>query len=353
MRLVPRSRWVRLGLLLPLVAVIVVLLWWRGPDWGTVGDAFTLVDWWWVVAALGLNLLSVVVRAGAWQTVVRQALPKPVPGYPLVFSAFAVGLLANAVLPGRIGELARVAVLTRRFTRGRGATATLVGTVVAHRLFDLFPALLLIAYVLATARIPHWAITSLILVAAIGAILFAFALVGARLDRRPLVAGAGPARRVFAMGRRGLGVLKSPAASTAAVVLQCVGWFLQLLAVYVAMRAFGIDAPLPAAGLVLLLMNVATLFPLWPGNFGLLQAAVALPLVSYGVAYATGFAFGLGLQVLEMSVGVGVGLIFLTREGLSLAMLREIPETAAAELPDVAPELVEPDAARERARVPG
>jgi hypothetical protein len=70
------------------------------------------------------------------------------------------------------------------------------------------------------------------------------------------------------------------------------------------------------------------IFPLWPGNVGLLQAVVALPLVSYGVAYATGIAFGLGLQVLEMSVGVGLGLLFLTREGLSLATLRLMPADA-------------------------
>jgi hypothetical protein len=38
------------------------------------------------------------------------------------------------------------------------------------------------------------------------------------------------------------------------------------------MRAFHIHAALPAAGLVLLLMNVATIFPLWPGNVGLVQA---------------------------------------------------------------------------------
>ena len=92
------------------------------------------------------------------------------------------------------------------------------------------------------------------------------------------------------------------------------------------MRAFDIHAPLPAAGLVLLLMNVATIFPLWPGNIGLLQAAVALPLVQYGVAYSTGFAYALVLQVIEMSVGVGVGLIFLAREGLSFATLRGMPD---------------------------
>jgi hypothetical protein len=76
----------------------------------------------------------------------------------------------------------------------------------------------------------------------------------------------------------------------------------------------------------LLLMNVATVFPLWPGNIGLLQAAVALPLRRYGVPYATGFAFGLVLQVVEMSVGVGVGLIFLAREGLSFGSLQEMEE---------------------------
>jgi len=74
------------------------------------------------------------------------------------------------------------------------------------------------------------------------------------------------------------------------------------------------------------------LFPLWPGNVGLVQAAVALPLVSYGVPYAKGFAFGIGLQAIEMSVGVGIGFIFLAREGLSYAMLRRMPGAEQAEV---------------------
>jgi hypothetical protein len=76
---------------------------------------------------------------------------------------------------------------------------------------------------------------------------------------------------------------------------------------------------------------VAIIFPLWPGNIGLLQAAVALPLVQYGVPYGTGFAYGLVLQAVEMSVGVGVGLIFLAREGLSLASLKTMEEQQAAD----------------------
>jgi uncharacterized membrane protein YbhN (UPF0104 family) len=117
-----------------------------------------------------------------------------------------------------------------------------------------------------------------------------------------------------------------------AALLQCAGWVCQLFAVWATMQAFDIHAPLPAAGLVLLLMNVAMLFPLWPGNVGLVQATVALPLVSYGVPYAKGFAFGIGLQAVEMSVGVGIGFIFLAREGLSYAMLKRMPGAEQAEV---------------------
>jgi uncharacterized protein (TIRG00374 family) len=333
-RRIARSPWSIALASVPLFAVAAVLLWWRGPDWSLVADAFTIVEWWWIVLALALNLASVVVRAVAWRSVVAQALPHGSPPFGRIFSAFSIGLLGNAVFPGRIGELARVAVLTRRLPRGEGFTATLVGTVFAHRLFDLVPALLLVAYVLFTAKIPHWALTSLVLVAAIGVGLFGFAVVTARRRHRPVLAEAGRLRMLLAGARRGLGVMTKPLRMAAAIFLQCVGWFFQLLAVYVAMRAFGIDEPLPAAGLVLLLMNVATIFPLWPGNIGLLQAAVALPLLSYGVAYARGFAYGLGLQVIEMSVGVGIGLLFLAREGWSLAMLRRIPPAPeAADLP--------------------
>jgi uncharacterized membrane protein YbhN (UPF0104 family) len=128
------------------------------------------------------------------------------------------------------------------------------------------------------------------------------------------------------MGRQGLSVLKAPVPLAGAIFLQCLGWLMQLLAVYVAMQAFGIDAPLPAAGLVLVLMNIATIVPLWPGNVGLVQAAVAVPLRNYGVPYSTGFAYGLALQALEMACGVGLGLVALMREGISFAMLRRMSD---------------------------
>jgi uncharacterized protein (TIRG00374 family) len=328
-----RKPWVRALAGLLVMAVALLLLFWRGPSLHGIGDAFSAVEWRWVVLAIALNLLSVVVRAAAWNTVIRQAIEPPHPPPITVFSAFSVGLFANAVLPGRVGELARVAVLVRKLPRKKGLWATLVGTVLAHRVFDIVPVILLVVYVTLTAKVPAWAIGIVLTIIGVGLALFGLTYFGARLRHTSPADENSVVQRVVTMARQGLHVMRTPLGMAAAVSFQISGWVCQLFAVYTAMRAFDIHAPVPAAGVVLLVMNVVTIVPIWPGNVGALQAAIAAPLrASYGVATVTGVAYGFGLQAIEASVGVGVGLIFLSREGLSFAMLRVMPSAAQAEL---------------------
>lgn len=334
----------RLAVAVVVLGGVAALVVWRGPSLDLLEDAFTAVFWEWVAAAIALNLVSVVVRAVAWRMVIDQAMPPPRPGFRSIFAAFSIGLLGNAALPGRIGELARVAVLANRLPR-RGLWATLAGTVFAHRVFDLIVVIGLVLYVVAEAEIPSWVRTSLVALMALAGFLILVSIVSARRYHRSPLDGLGRVRRLVTMARQGLGVMHAPLPAAVAVFFQALGWLTQFFAVYAAMRAFSIDEALVAAGVVLLVMNVATVFPLWPGNVGLMQAAVALALVPYGIAYAHGFAFGLGLQAIEASVGVGFGLAFLAREGLSFAMLRRIPvleDEPAQEVRD-----------RPRARVPG
>jgi uncharacterized protein (TIRG00374 family) len=341
-----RNGWVQGAAMLLVVVLAFTLFWWRGPDWGDVGNAFRFVIWSWIVLAFLLNVASTLFRALSWSLTISQALPpQHQPRLIQVFSSFGVGLLANAIVPGRLGELARVATLRRHLPDAPpGTTATLVGTVFAHRLFDLVPATLLVVWVLLTAEVPHWAVTALLIVVAVGFALFTVAWLGARRQQRSVAhdfQAVGTIRHLLGMARQGLSVLKAPVPLAGAILLQCLGWLLQLMAVWVTMQAFGIDAPLPAAGLVLVLMNVATIVPLWPGNFGLVQAAVALPLRNYGVAYATGFAFGLALQAIEIACGVVLGLLALTREGISVAVLRRMEDEEERSSEDVVDEVEE------------
>jgi uncharacterized membrane protein YbhN (UPF0104 family) len=331
MRAVPQSPAVRSLIVVGVLALAVVLLVWRGPDFGGIADAFGAVEWEWVALAVLLNLYSIVVRASAWRVVIKHACAAPYPSRRTVFSAFSVGLLGNAVLPGRVGELARVAVVTRRLRRP-GAWPALVGSIFTHRLFDVLAMGGLVLYVLYTARIPDWAIPLLGVIIGVGVGLLIASLFLARRHHRPFTEELGPIRRVLRTARYGLNVLREPLAALEALSFQLLAWAAQFFAVWAAFQAFGIDEGFAAAGLVLLIMNLVTVFPFWPGNVGLVQAAIALVLLRYGVDYAHGFAYGLGLQAIEAGVGMLLGFVFLAREGYSFAMLRRMPEVTEVEV---------------------
>ncbi len=317
--------------MIAVLAGAIALVFWR-LDINIVRHAFELVTWRWVVVAVLLNLASIVVRSIAWEIVIDEAVQPPCPRSRDVFAAFSVGLLGNAALPGRVGEVARIVVLTRRMRGRPGLWATLTGTVFAHRLFDVVAASTLVIYVVYAAKIPQWARPALAIALGVGFGLLIMSLIIARRTPSGGVDDIGPVRRVLRLARYGLTVMKRPVPAIAALCFQLVGWTTQLLAVWTMFYAFGIDGTITMAALVLVIMNLVMVFPLWPGNIGLVQAAIALSLLPYGVSYGRGFAYGIGLQAVEVSVGVALGFIFLAREGFSFAMLRRMPEVTDLEV---------------------
>ena len=86
MKRLAANTWARMAGLIALFVLVGVLLYWRGPEWGSVADAFRVVELRWVVAAVIFNLLSAVTRAFAWQTVIREALPNDTPRFSRTFS---------------------------------------------------------------------------------------------------------------------------------------------------------------------------------------------------------------------------------------------------------------------------
>ena len=321
-----KTRWGRLGLTVGGLTVLALVFVWAAPDLSGVGDVFAAVVWKWVAASLLANVASTWLRALSWQVTLEQALPAPPPSHRNVVSAFSVGLLGNAVLPGRVGEFTRVAVISRRLPHGSTTWPSVAGSIFAHRVLDVIPIAGLAIFILAAARLPSFAVPGLGLVLGIGGVFLITAVLLARRGSHGVAADqASRVRKLIAMVRRGLGVFRAPAPAALASFLQVGAWALQLLAVWLALLAFGINEPIAAAALVLLVVNVTLAFPLWPGAVGLYQAGVALALLPYGISYEHGFAAGIGIQAIEACVGIGLGLLFLAREGVSFAMLKQMP----------------------------
>jgi len=316
-------------LIVAIVAAAAGLALWA-PHLARLVKPFDSVSWRWMAAALAVNLVSILLRAGAWRIVLGVVVVPP-PGYRVALSAYGVGLLGNTVIPGRVGEVARVLTLSRHLGRARRAWPLVAGTVLAQRMLDGLGFLALVGYVLVASRIPDWAFSATLAVLGVG---IASLVAGIVLARRPgdlPLAGLGRLRSSWARVRQGLGVLRAPGPALRAAALELCGWAAQLVVVWLGLRAFSVHVPLAGGGLVLLAVNAVLAFPVWPGGVGLYQAAVALALVPYGIAYADGFGAGIGVQAIESVVGIAFGLFCLAHEGLSLAQLRQSAKAEIAE----------------------
>lgn len=317
----PRLR-LRHGLLLALLLAALAVAAWQSPELRRVPGALAGVEWTWAGAALAANAVSILLRGSAFAIVLREALPGGGPALRHVMASFAAGVMTNALLPARAGEVARLVVLAPHLPSGNGAWLTAGGAIFAHHLLDAVPQAGVVAFVVYETGIPLWAIPPLALTVGAGTVLLLAAVVWVR--RRGLVETRGGTGRVATLARRlevGLTVYRSPAPALAALLLQIGGWTAELGGILFAFRAFGIDAPLASAGAVLLLSNIATLLPFWPGNVGVFQAAVAAPLLASGVGLAHALLFGIGLQAIEVTIAIALGIPALAYEGVSFGAL--------------------------------
>jgi peptidoglycan/xylan/chitin deacetylase (PgdA/CDA1 family)/uncharacterized membrane protein YbhN (UPF0104 family) len=303
-----------------------------------IGSLTTVnVAWWWVIAALALNLLSILLKAVVWKAALDTIPDHPRFQYAHVVPALFVGFLLNTLLPARLGEIGRVAVLRRRLKLvGTDVpNATLAGSLVAEQIvlaIALVAIMLLqLPFVNVPARFEHMilafgGVVIVVLLAVIG--LEAFSRKSRRSVRPDLAFTRG--QQALAMlhpiargMQQGQTVLRRPRTAAWALAAGLASWAAQIAGIYAALAAADIHPSIGTAGLVFLVSTLVQLFPFWPGNIGLFQAAVAQVLVqAYPIDLTHALAFAVGLQVIEVSLGVGLGFWFLSREGLSLSEVR-------------------------------
>lgn len=289
-----------------------------GSAWGSLdGAAVTLI-----VAAVVANLASVAAKIAVW----RRTLAATPDGAQIrhrdLTPAVFIGFLVNTIVPARLGEVAKLAILGRR-TRERGVNmpaSALAGSLAAEQIV-LAAALVLVAAVAtaASSSAPVWVLATL---ATMSVSVVVLAATAARLERLAtrLPGRAGPiaadalshARAAFSGRDRGLGALGLGLAS----------WAFQIAGIVFTLQAFGLPHSIQAASAVFVASTLVGIVPLVPGNVGVFSAAVAAALAPFGVGAAEAAAFGLALQGVEALLSVAAGGLFLAFEGLSFAELR-------------------------------
>ncbi len=268
---------------------LACLIWvYRGFDWKSQWPRLAATDWRWVAVAVASDILVYVCQGFRWNVLLRPLARVPV--YRSV-QAIYIGLFANEVLPFRTGEVIRCFLKSRwsglRFS-------VVLSSAVIERLLD---GIWLVLGFLAASRyvpLPRPLVEGtkvLAVVLLIFGVLNAWAVL-----HREHAHGAVSRSRWANLLRSivdGLHAMGRSSSFPLAALLSFVYLALQVVPIYAAMRGFGLDLSVWAAGVVLVVLRVGSIPPQAPSNVGSFQffTVLALRLLhvdrSQAVAFAT------------------------------------------------------------------
>ena len=254
------------GIGVSIVAVVVLL---QTVDISGLGDRLsTLRPGWLLIAPVAL-LLQLAIRSWRWAYLLTATTGVPVRALR-VAGPLTVGYLANALLPARLGEVARSILVARREALPFGGV---VASVVVERVLDL-GALLAIGVAAAGARNIGWnafALVGVLLAGLALAIWLAPRLAGWAVRLVP-----GPVRAPIADFLRGLGAI-GPRAAGAAIALSAVAWLGDIALMWASARSLGFELSAEATVAIAVGAALGTALPAVSGYIGTYEiGAVAI-----------------------------------------------------------------------------
>jgi uncharacterized protein (TIRG00374 family) len=311
----PRTRWwVGLALGLLLTAVLV----WR-IDFRQVHAAILGVTVLPIALGVACKFAALGLKIVRWRVTLGAALgtsPRK------LTSATLLGYLVNAVLPAKLGDLARVKLAAR--TNG-ASFAMILGSLALERSFDGFAVLALVAGAAATVALPNWArVGSLVGVGGAVALLVALVLLARRragFDRPGWRWFPARYRAVFERFASGLAALQTPGPSLLAALLTLLAWGFEVVGVHHVLLGFQLELSWTVALTLTTVVALGLAAPSAPAGLGTHQALYVACLLPYRIAPSVAVAVSVLQVSLMLSLLALVTALSLLLQGISLGSL--------------------------------
>ena len=329
--------------LILLVTVALLALFLRQADLAAVGRELSRAHPGGIVLALVASVLTFVCRTFRWQYLLLPAGHVP---FGPALRATIIGFGANALLPGRVGEVIRPYLLARKARLDPTAT---FATIVLERALDIITLLVLFALSVSLFD-ARFAVSDgqtlravqfgglLAAGAALGGLVVAFVFAGhaervelftARLTRRLPARLARLAVKLVGAFGTGFAVLRSPAALALAFGWSVAVWLSIGLTTWAMAWAFELSLPFAGVFTVLMFLAVGVSVPT-PGAVGAFHESVRLALVSlYAADNDRAVAYAVALHALSFIPVALITLVLVAREGLTLRRIEDISRQAA------------------------
>ncbi|MGC8787539.1 MAG: lysylphosphatidylglycerol synthase transmembrane domain-containing protein [Anaerolineae bacterium] len=299
----------------------------REVDWRVTWAALSQADQRYLALALGAMLSNIIAKALRWQWLFYPAQQRLKPRHLL--SALLIGQLGNVLLPTRLGDLARIWVISQR---QRLALSQSLLTVAVEKALDSLMLLLVLAALLPVVPLPPWLSSSkLVLSGLLGLALGAWVALAAHEPLRQRMQQALQRLHLGALARwleeameaiSHLRALRAGAVQARLWGLSLAIWLLSGCVNYFAFRAVRLDLPF-AAGMLLAVTEITgTNVAYTPAAIGVYHSICILTLSLFGVPFTPALSVALFLYlVVYIPIIVG-GLLAVWLEGFNLRQMR-------------------------------
>lgn len=315
-------RWNQIRQWLPgmLVSLLAVFLLFRLANWEDLGPALLAMDGRHLILAVGLFIISMLLRAYAWWTLLQRRAT-----FGKTTLILNEGYLLNNLFPFRLGELGRAIFM------GEAAHTTIffvLSTIMLERLIDLALAAALLLVSIPLVLELNWArpvgISALLAVVAGLVILFVLARsrerwqpwLDQKMSRWPRL------NRTLQPWLEslldGFAVLNQPSQFFLAFVALLASWGLAIAEYSVLLRGILPEAELWWGFFVLGVAAVGVALPSAPASLGVFEATIVGGLALLGVPGAVALAFAILAHLIHVVVTGMIGMYGFFREGQTI-----------------------------------
>lgn len=323
----PRRNWA--ALLGTAISAAVVVAAWHLVDWSQTIAIFDRVALGWIVPFIVLNIAGIVLLALRWRLLIATATPIP---RWRAFNLISIGLAANALLPGRPGDIIRAALLKQT---GLTSFSAGLASVVLERLADVSSTCIMGFLLLAFVPLPLDIRLGLLLFSA--ACIAFLAVVVTLHGHRSWLAQFARGRAASPLSRSvaflvdktlqfadALSAIRDGRRILGATLLTFCAWALLTSAILVLVRAFELPVPAAAAVLVIVTTNLGAAIPSSPGNIGVYHFLTVLALSVWTSDRSTAVAFAVAAHLLSILTQIALGLLGAWAEGIQLLRINAI-----------------------------
>src|SRR3954471_18670186 len=304
--------------------LVFLILFARTINWHQAWNAMRHASLPLLAAAIGVNLLSVLIKGVRWWLFLR---PIGITSLPLAIRATVAGAGLNNVLVASGGDAARVVFVSRV---AGVPSSTVLASMALERLFDPIGFVILLVFGVIAFQLPpqfeRWKVPAEILLVVIVALLVFFVYATRRMKPEHVPERRAKPRTFMGKFRAYFVSFGHTAARLAtgprflgAILLSLISWGCQLWTFELAAAAAHVSIPLAGSLACLLGINVGLIIRATPGNVGFFQFVYALMAEQFGVARNDAIAVSLLIQTLQILPLTVLGIVlapeFIFRRG--------------------------------------